>query len=99
MVEQGDIYPGAHRAQVIDAKQLLHPDLQYLAPILQAMHGYVRGIPWHFLRGPTFPLHHAHAFVALRRIIMRALLAPALQEVLDIKLRINEPRPAHLDRH
>jgi len=91
------------RSDVHNFAYILHPRLAALQPLLDAMHRYLCGVPWAPLEsvysdtGRVFPLHPAHAFVALRKIITW-FLAYFDTAVLDVPLRTDRPRPVPLDR-
>jgi len=94
---------GAHacRRPLRNFLEILHPRLDGLKPLLDAMHYYLCRIPWALLEsfyrdtGRVFPLHPAHAFVALRKIIT-CFITNCEPDVLDVPLRTDKPRPAPL---
>jgi len=86
-----------YAASWMPLEDVLHPDFEELAEVVEAMRDYLLAIPWQRMEeDETFPkelrLHPAHAAVVMRRILLTALTDPDLKEVLDIELNTAYPR-------
>ena len=83
--------------------EVLHPDIQILGDVLNALRNYLVFIPWQKMEEePDFSdelrLHPAHAAVVMRRYLLSALTDSASQAALDIELRTTGPRDTGLER-
>ncbi|KAH7105835.1 hypothetical protein BKA62DRAFT_808966 [Auriculariales sp. MPI-PUGE-AT-0066] len=86
----------------------LHSKLAALKMMLEDMQTYLFSIPWYqFEEGGVqhdhslLQIHPAHAFVALRRIILYHLTKDSepMQKALDVKLYTRRPRPCATSIH
>ncbi|KAH7102042.1 hypothetical protein BKA62DRAFT_671468 [Auriculariales sp. MPI-PUGE-AT-0066] len=86
-------------------EELVHPDLKPLELFFCRMRYYLLDVPWCHLEQEGFDIHPSHAFVALRRIILRCLLSKdsdvqrALSIQLDMAPRGYKPAPSDTEHH
>jgi len=90
-----------YAASLPGPSEVLHPDLQQLADVLEDMYRYLLAIPWQRMEDPNFRddlrLHPAHTAVVMRRILLTTLTSRKYQQVLDTELCTAHPRDPQIE--